>query len=52
MVFHGIIITEKKKLGDTSKIILNCLKDILKNADDCINDIHVIFFILKLNPNV
>lgn len=45
-------ITESKKLGDTSKIVLKCLKNILKKVDDSMDDIHVIFFVLKKNPNI
>ena len=52
-LWHSLIsITEKKKLGDRLKIILNYLKDILKNVDNSMFDIHVIFFVLKYNPNI
>jgi small GTP-binding protein len=48
----GITITKNKGLGDTSKNIVKLLKKIIKKADDSIDDIHVIFFVLKYNPNV
>jgi small GTP-binding protein len=48
----GITITKNKGLGDTSKNIVELLKEIIKKADDSIDDIHVIFFVLKYNPNV
>ena len=48
----GLTITENKKLGDTSKIALKCLKNILKKVDDSMDDIHVIFFVLKNKPNI
>ena len=48
----GLTITKNKKLGDASKIALKYLKDILKKVDDCMDDIHVMFFILKNNPNI
>ncbi len=48
----GLTITKSKKLGDTSKIALKCLKNILKKVDDSMDDIHVIFFVLKNKPNI
>lgn len=47
----GIIITKNKNLGDTSKIVIKCLKEVFKKVDDSIDDIHVIFFVLKYISN-
>jgi len=48
----GITITKNKKLGDTSKIVIQYLKNVIKKLDDSIDDIHVIFFLLKYSPNI
>ena len=48
----GITITKNKNLGDTSKIVIDCLKTVIKKVDDSIDDIHVIFFVLKYSPNI
>ena len=48
----GITITKNKNLGDTSKIVIKCLEEVFKKVDDSIDDIHVIFFVLKYSPNI
>lgn len=48
----GITITKNNNLGDTSKIVINCLKNIFKKVDDSIDDIHAIFFVLKYTANI
>ncbi len=48
----GITITKNNNLGDTSKIVINCLKIIFKKVDDSIDDIHAIFFVLKYTANI
>ena len=48
----GITITKNKKLGDTSKIVIKCLENVIKKVDDSIDDIHIIFFVLKYSPNI
>ena len=34
MILQGITITKNKKLGDTSKTIINCLTKVFKKVDD------------------
>ena len=48
----GITITKNNNLGDTSKIVIKCLKNIFKKVDDSIDDIHAIFFVLKYTANI
>ena len=48
----GITITNNNNLGNTSKIVIKCLKKVIKKADDSIDDIHIIFFVLKYSPNI
>ena len=48
----GITKTENNNLGDTSKIVIKCLEKVIKKVDDSIDDIHVIFFLLKYYPNI
>ena len=48
----GITITKNNNLGDTSEMVIECLKNIFKKVDDSIDDIHAIFFVLKYTANI
>lgn len=48
----GITITKNKKLGNTSEIVIKCLKKVFDKVKDSIDDMHVIFFVLKYSPNI
>ena len=48
----GITITKNKKLGNTSEIVIKCLKKVFDKVKDSIDDMHAIFFVLKYSPNI